>query len=435
MKTDRRLLAAAALAAVVALSSTAARAEDPPPTPPAQTSTAPTASTPAPKPETSGQADDANSLIETARPRPAGLLKRGPVSLIDPVLDDLNARLKKSLGLEFGLAYTAVYQDPTDGSIDDAMGGDIDVFARWRLLGAENSGSRGVLGVYGENRHEYTDDMPRDLAATYGSLWRTTNNFGLQKWAMTQVWWEQHLLDDRVVGTAGKLDPTNYFNTHRYQNDATAFLSQAFSGNPARAFPGNGLGANAKVNIGKTAYASAGFQDANGDKLTSGLHSIDEGEFWYALEGGWTPNLERFGKGAYRLTLWSVEERDDAGVPSDRGIAINAEQEIGQGLVPFARIAWSDGDATGVDRFACAGLGLEGVVGTKEDLFGVGLSYGEPDGAGPDSQWGGEVFHRFQLSPDVQLTIGYQYVHSPSFDNVDGNDPVGVFELRVRIQF
>ena len=188
------------------------------------------------------------------------LLTSGAVSQALQI-DRLNAYLKKEVALEVGLAYTAVYQDVSDGDLGHGEAGDGDVFARWRLLGEEKSGWRGILGANAEGRHDFGDAAPRDLGDSFGSLWRTTNTFGVQEFDLIQLWWEQHLFDDKVVVTAGKMDPDNYYNTNRYQSDSTAFLSRAFSANPARFHPSNGLGANAKGKFLGDFYALVGFQD------------------------------------------------------------------------------------------------------------------------------------------------------------------------------
>ena len=42
-----------------------------------------------------------------------------------------------------------------------------------------------------------------------------------------------------------------------------------------------------------------------------------------------------------------------------------------------------------------------------------------------------EVFYRLQVSPDNQLTIGYQVIVDPTFD--EDTHVVGVFEMRWRV--
>lgn len=429
MKKTPAFLAAAALAAASPL----AAAED----------KAPTTTTGTVQPElsaqvekkVSGSSDDINYELDTARPRPAGILKNGPVSLIDPYIDDFNAKAKKAIGLEFGLAYTGAWQRTSDGDIEDAATADMDAYVRWRVFGEQDSGWRGVFGANGEYRDVYGSYSVKELGDSLGSLWRTVNGYGEQDPALIQCWWEQHLFDDVLVATIGKLDPDNYYNTNRYQSDSTAFMSKSFSANPARAHPSNGLGVNLKATLGCDWYLSSGIHDANADKIHSGFSRMDEHEYFTAGEIGWTPTFEDMGKGAYRLEIWRVDNRAEDGYPKDYGVALSTEQEVGGGLVPFFRAAWSDADVTGVERFANAGVGLEGVIRGKSDLTGIGVAYGEPSDESLDAQWGAEVFHRFQLAPDVQLTVGYQYILKPTFEDVDGDDPVGVVEVRVRIAF
>jgi hypothetical protein len=382
-----------------------------------------------------GSSDDLNAAIDSMRPRHAGILPNGPVSLIDPVIDDVNKKLYDSIGLKFGLAYTTAYQRASDGEDKDAAAGDVDLYARWRVLGEEKSGTRSVLGVYSEYRHDFGEQVPRDLSQQFGSLWRTTNGLGRQDPEITQAWWEQHLADDRLVVTIGKLDADNYYNEYRYQSDSRAFMSQAFSSNPARMHPGNGLGFNALARVVKDWYVSAGAQDANGTKSKSGFHTIDEGDWFSAVEVGWTPTFENFGKGAYRLEVWHTDAATIEGFDEDRGVALSCEQEICKSYVPFLRAAWSDGDATGVSEYLAAGIGLEGLIRGKDDLTGIAVAWGRPEDSSFDDQVSAEVFHRFQIAPDVQITLGYQYYVDPSFAPASNDDPVGVFEVRVRIEF
>lgn len=379
--------------------------------------------------------DNVNRELDTARPRPAGILPNGPVSILDRFLDDANKRLEDAMGLKIGAAYTTAYQRASDGDEKDAASGDADLFARWRVFGGPKDGTRSMLGVNSEYRHDFGEQVPRDLSGQFGSLWRTTNGYGVQDPEITQAWWEQHLAEDKLVITVGKLDADNFYNEYRYQSDSKAFMSKAFSSNPARMHPGNGLGFNVLTRVANDWYVSVGAQDANGNKAKSGFHTIDEGDWFSAVEGGWTPTFENLGKGAYRLELWHTDAASIEGFPSDRGIAISCEQEVGKSYVPFFRAAWSDGDATGVTDFVAAGIGLEGVVRGKQDLTGIAVAWGRPSDSAFGDQVSGEVFHRFQLTPDIQLTLGYQYYVDPSFAPSSNDDPVGVFEIRVRIEF
>ena len=80
---------AAPFVTALLLAAASARAQDKPPAPPPQ----PPAKAPSAAPEQSeippkpGSADDINYELDIARPRPAGLLPNGPVSILDPHID------------------------------------------------------------------------------------------------------------------------------------------------------------------------------------------------------------------------------------------------------------------------------------------------------------------------------------------------------------
>ena len=120
--------------------------------------TDPLLTTPEPAP------DSVDEKLIDAAARPAGILKFGPVSLVDPLWKQLNKSLDQ-IGLKLGLAYTAVYQAASGGpGIRDAGGGDADFFGNWRLLGLKEGQTNGYLYFATEYRHDMTR-VPRDVAA------------------------------------------------------------------------------------------------------------------------------------------------------------------------------------------------------------------------------------------------------------------------------
>jgi hypothetical protein len=77
------------------------------------------------------------------------------------------------------------------------------------------------------------------------------------------------------------------------------------------------------------------------------------------------------------------------------------------------------------------GVGWEGKLITESDVCGIGAAWGKPSDGSLDDQYSAEVFYRLQVSPDNQLTVGYQLIFEPTFD--PDRDVVGVFEVRWRI--
>lgn len=83
-----------------------------------------------------------------------------------------------------------------------------------------------------------------------------------------------------------------------------------------------------------------------------------------------------------------------------------------------------------------AGLGI--YYGETNELFGVGLSYGEASedpvggfGVNLDPQYTGEIFYRFQLSQHLAITPDLQIIVDPVLN--PGESSVIVAGVRVRL--
>ena len=89
------------------------------------------------------------------------------------------------------------------------------MFGDWRLLGAKDDPNRGSLYFAAENRHRlFSDIAPGALGGEIGSLWGTTNGFGTQNLALKELYWQQHVGNDRLILRVGKLDPENYYDSN-----------------------------------------------------------------------------------------------------------------------------------------------------------------------------------------------------------------------------
>ena len=109
------------------------------------------------------------------------------------------------------------------------------------------------------------------------------------------------------------------------------------------------------------------------------------------------------------------------------------EQDLGNNLVPFLRYGYQDRELRNTKNVISGGLGVLRPFGRKDDVLGVGLSWGEPEDGDQQDQYVAEVFYRLQATGKIQVTPGFQLIANPSF-NAE-NDVIGVFELRVRVVF
>ncbi|MHC4993037.1 MAG: carbohydrate porin, partial [Planctomycetota bacterium] len=231
----------------------------------------------------------------------------------------------------------------------------------------------------------------------------------------------------------GKIDPGNFYNRNRAANQNELFVNRAFSNNPARRHPGNGLGINARIVPSDDWYVSLGFQDANGRATSSGFNTFGDVEWFYAAELGLTPTVEGRGRGNYRFTTWWIDEAEDGPDRSGGGIGVSFDQEFGEQFAAFFRYAWQDRGVTDTRQIVAGGFGVVGPWGLVDDVVGVALSWGQPSDRSLRDQYVGEVFYRIQLTPKIRLTPSYQVIIDPSESS--DQDLVGVFSLRYRVAF
>jgi hypothetical protein len=376
-------------------------------------------------------------LAETEVGSSAGLLPEGPITWLYNLWKPWTDELDERYGLRLGVAWTAVYQHAfASEGFRNVAGFDADFYGKWRLLGAKDGLNNGYVGFYTEYREELFEPVPARLGPEIGSAWKTVDGFNEQDFALTQLYWEQHAFEnaegDALVASVGKIKADNFYSTNRASNDNLLFLNRAFSSNPAMNYPGAGLGLNLKVQTDSW-YVTAGLQDAQGKKTTSGFNTVGDGDFFYAGEVGLTPEFEGLGRGDYRFTYWYSAAVEASGAPASQGFSLSFDQElIPESFGAFLRFGTSDDFTAGIENLVAAGVLGRLIPGRPDDVWGVGVSWGEPTSGGRD-QWTTELFYRLQLGTREQLTFGVQIINDPS--DFPSQDQVEVFEARFRIAF
>jgi porin len=137
----------------------------------------------------------------------------------------------------------------------------------------------------------------------------------------------------------------------------------------------------------------------------------------------------------YHVTLWNVDARENAGRPSDHGVALTFEQQVGSegNLVPFLRYAYAHRGLNGFRQNLSIGLGLESVFNFHDDDVGMAFSWQEPSDRTLGDQYVLEAFYRFNITPHTHLTPDVQVVIDPV--NAMNKGAVTVFGLRLRTLF
>lgn len=370
--------------------------------------------------------------LDAAAPVVGGEIWRDPFGELGRASRDL----EKSTGLKIGFAYTALFQQVLGGAGDpNGAGGDVDLLMKWTLLGRDTK-DPGALVVNAEYRHEIGQQPPSVLAGEIGAAIATTNGFGERPIVVKEAYWSQRLFDGALRLGIGRMDPENLVGGHALQSANLYFLNKAFSGNPSIAYPGSGLAAAVGWRPNEDWYLAAGIANAYGNTTTAEFESLfDEWDLFSFGEAGITPSIDGLGQGRYRVAVWNTAARDREGEPArddDHGFNLVLDQEFGGHLRGFARYGYSDGALTGIRNLVEAGGAYEGLLGAKS-LTGAAVAFVDTIGADRANETIGEVFHRFQLSEQSQLTASVQLILDPA-DNAD-DDLLGVFSLRFRVAF
>ena len=89
------------------------------------------------------------------------------------------------------------------------------------------------------------------------------------------------------------------------------------------------------------------------------------------------------------------------------------------------------GVITGVQQAWQAAIGIDGLLGSKDNLTAVGFGYAVPAAAGLRDEKSIEVFQRFQVTKFTQFTVGAQLFVDPS--NAPDDNVLAVFSFRLRV--
>jgi porin len=356
-------------------------------------------------------------------------------------------------GIEIGLGVTNIYQQNLRGGISTHRRAgrfsgsyDLELFAdleklwgikggrvymltegTWSKSGGIDGPSVGsAFGVNGDGRSRRTIDV-------------------------TELWYEQSLLDEALRIRLGKMDLTGGFEHHNcpvsfdcsnFANDETTqFLNGALINNPTIPFPDNGLGVAIHYAPAGPWYISAAVADAQADLRETGFRTTFHGPayFFYILETGITPQLPSANgplQGAYRLGLWydpqpkansdsANTSRDDVGfyVTCDQMlIKENDDSQDNQGIGAFFRYGHADSKRNDITNFWSIGFQYQGLFEDRDDdTLGVGFAQGFFSNYASatytdDYESAIELYYNARVTPWLNISPSVQYIANPGGD-------------------
>ncbi|MCB9911390.1 MAG: carbohydrate porin [Verrucomicrobiales bacterium] len=345
--------------------------------------------------------------------------------------------LRDHVGLTLAGDYNALVQGATESLGEDwAAGGVFRVYGQWRWPG-EPWKNPGSLTFKFENRHRYTEISPQKFGAQLGYSSLTAITWSDAGWLLSNFYWHQQFLDNRLSFVAGIVDVTDYVDTYGLVNPWTDFMNSTLSCNPTIAAPGQGPGVAVRGSLTERIYLAAGLADASGDP-TQPLDSIEgfftEAEYFKHIELGWSGSWDRRMEDNIHVTAWQTSERTKAGIPSGWGVAASANWLFAERWLPFVRAGWSDGGG-GVPLETAVSAGAGYYLRDRSDLLAIGFTWGRPSTETYDSglrdEYTLEMMYRVQLLQRLSLTPDIQVLVNPAL-NPD-QDVIAVFGLRARL--
>ena len=354
------------------------------------------------------------------------------------------------VGISVGLSVTQIYQQNVHGGLSThrrsgRYAGSYNLELEFDLETILNLPG-GTISVEAEGSWSEGIDGP-----AVGSLFGVNDDAGgYRSMDVTQLYYEQSLLDGSLIIRLGKLNLTGgfecrgcpvAFDGNSFANDETAqFINGAFVNNPTIPFPEEGLGAVVYYQPSDGCYIAAGIADAQADARESGFATTFNGDhyFFYVLEAGLAPQFPSARgplQGTYRIGLWydpqpkdnldgNGSETDDLGfyISVDQLIWLeNDDPEDTQGLGLFARYGLADDKVNEVHYFWSAGCQYQGLVPSRDDdVLGLAIAQGRLSSdaaamAGRETAI--ELYYNIQIAPWLSVTPSVQFIANPGADS------------------
>ncbi len=386
----------------------------------------------------SESADEISTTLDEVNESRETLFPSGPLSRPLKSWGDFWHVFDDKTGLSMAFAYTTLYQVATNGNYTGPQSGgsgDFDMIGRWSFLEAglfNGLVNEGTLGFATEYRHKIGNATPADIGNSIGSLWGTTSGFNEEDFTLKEIWWHQHLFDDRLAFRLGRIQLDNIFDAYRFTGANHFYTNKAFSRNPTIPFPNTGAGLILSWTPSNDWFAIFGRGSANGREAET--TRLEEGlkEWFTATTFGWKPKHD-LGKALYQITLWRSDARSNSLIPSASGYSILLQQELAKGWTPFVRYSESDSQATDTKRIATIGVVQEGTIKRPTDRIGLAFAWGQPHNVNLTDQWTAELFYRYAASQTFRITPSAQIIVNPSRNSYD--NVIGIFGLRGRLTF
>ena len=391
-----------------------------------------------------------------------------PLSPVMSPIRNIEEYLNQSLGMNFGIYYTLLYQNVTSDAVPGSQRnigtGRLDFNMVWNLweypgAGQSNEGhdGHGLIGILVRqgNQIGVPNDVNTDQAvgSTQGLNSLYTGSAGGAA-TLNLFYYQQGLMDDRLVLSVGKLHPNQYIGLNFWANDESRqFLAGPFDGIQVLGLSHGSYqyGVAGQFAINESLFVNAMVTDALGTPQTD-FSTLDEGFVWAAAEIGWVLpfDTDALGGPTVLTAIWAGQNldyiTDIAGANTGKntydwsnGFALQIQGHLTRELGIWAQGGVAEEKMSATTAELSVGMGLETPFGREGDLFGAAFNWSKPSAVFQGSstlekeQSMFEVFYRIQLTGSCQLTPDIQVILDPGLRS-ESATPV-VLGLRLTTDF
>lgn len=401
--------------------------------------------------------------LSLPQPLPLGRTAADPVfgSPLSPVMSpirNIESYLGESLGLNFGIYYTLLWQNvskPLQGEPRNLGTGRMDLNIVWNLFNDPDSG-HGLIGFLLRQGNQIgvmqTENTGTSVGSTIGldALYTSPQN-GAPQPTINLLYFQYGFFDDQVVVSAGKIHPNQYIALNFWANDESKqFLAAPFDGiQPlGDSLGGYQLGVALQVIPTDWLFVNAVVTDALGYPSTS-FSTLDEGYYWTSAEVGIILPFdeEKTGGPAALSFIWANQNLydaprlDPATRKTSNSVAVQLQGHFTTDFGYFAQYGIAEPGMSLIEQQFSVGIGVDKPFGRGGDRFGVAFNWSKPSSdfrelIAPievDEQSMFEIFYRIQLTGSMQLSPDLQIVLDPG--GASGGPTQFIFGLRLRTDF
>ena len=386
------------------------------------------------------------SKIRQRRSQKDSVFAAAPLYRFHEASDRWAKDLEKATHLKLGAAFTHLFMWLNESPLGDDEWGtasNLDLLATWELANVGEP-NQGQLFFQLQGRWDYGTTGPEVLGTeSLGSLVGTANTFSayVPTFLLRNLYWQQGSHAAGWIFRVGKITTDATLSTSAHIASPLTFLPTAGTGPFANALTDSGLGIAVTWFVNDRFKMLGIISDANADRFNFG--DITAGDFYSAVEFAYKIAPRTPKAGYSKLTLWHTDPTKDGQPvighlgPGGYGFFIKHEQELtadGRVVAVFRYGKSYNRSAVYEEQFGAHFLFYNPTKsGLQNDLLGVAVNWAQANVSGARLESNLEIFYRFPIFPNVDMTLSYQSLFNLALD--PNNDHASAYGLRLRTTF